>query len=105
MDEIHEKVRAKADVWHERLEAWKASGMSMRSFCRREGIGLNGLRYWKQKLEDDQGRGSLVRVAVKTAELLPTMEVLIRGRFTVRVPAGFRAEELARLIGVLEKLA
>ncbi len=107
MDEIHENGRGgtNAELWRERFQAWKASGLSMRSFCLRENIGINGLRYWRGKLEGGQGRNSLVRVSVKAAELVPTMELVIRGRFTVRVPVGFRAEELAKLVEVLESLA
>ena len=104
MKKIHERVKTKADIWHDRIEAWKSSGLSMRGFCRREGIGLNGLRYWKDKLGGARARSSLVRVPLKPAELRSATEVVIRGRFTLRVPADFRAEELARLIGVLEGL-
>lgn len=87
------------------FEAWKTSGLSVRAFCKREGIGVNGFRYWKEKLEAGGRTGSMVKVPVRLTHLAPSIEVVVSGRFTIRVPEGFRADELTRLIQALEGLS
>ena len=47
----------------------------------------------------------MVKVPLNPVHLLPTTGVVVCGRFTVRVPPGFRAEELTRLIEILEKVS
>ncbi len=65
---------------------------------------MNGFRYWKEKLEAGGKASSMVEVPIKLSHVLPSIEVVVSGRFTVRVPSGFQAEELVRLIEVLEGL-
>lgn len=36
--------------WRERLERWRSSGLSIRAFCRREGIGEPGFYAWRKRL-------------------------------------------------------
>jgi len=98
---------SKRELWERHLEQWRASGLSMRGYCRREGVSFNGLRYWKDKLGGDHRERRAVKVSmpVGTAPgLLRVIEVVVADRFTVRVPDGFEASELGRLIASLEAL-
>ena len=104
MDENDGRDGTNEDQWRARLEAWKTSGLSVRAFCERESISLNTFRYWKDKIESRRKGAAVVKGPVRLAHLLPTIEIVISERFTVRVPAGFRADELVRLIEVLEGL-
>jgi len=93
---------AKAEFWRGELERWRQSGLSARAFCRKEGVGLNSLRYWKAKIENGTNtvRG-LVKVAARVAPA-GRLEVVVSGRYRIRVPEGFDGEELVRLIQTLE---
>ncbi len=86
---------SKRDVWRAHLEAWKASGLSMRGYCRKEGIGVNGLRYWRGKLGASDGNPRVVRLPVRLAPAEPVIEIVMGSRFTIRLPKGFPAEELS----------
>lgn len=52
----------KQQLWQERLEAWRASGESMRSFAERQGWAPRQLVWWKKRLADG---------AAASAPLLP----------------------------------
>ena len=98
---------AKHEWWEHHLEGWRSSGQSMRGYCRRESISFNGLRYWKGKAEERRGGRGAVKLAVSAAPVIGAthlIEVVVAERFTVKVPGGFEASELERLIRSLEAL-
>jgi len=99
-----EDSTAKQDVWGAHLDAWKASGLSMRGYCLKEGIGLNGLRYWRDKVGESESRHKVVKLPVKLGLAEPMIEVVMGDRFTIRLPKGFQTQELKALIEVLERL-
>ena len=35
--------------WEARVKAWKASGLTQKEYCLREGIGFSGMRYWSAR--------------------------------------------------------
>jgi hypothetical protein len=45
-----EQRRLKADVWRERVAKFAASGMTVRAFCAREGIGIWSFNRWRSRL-------------------------------------------------------
>ena len=71
-----EDSTAKQDVWGAHLDAWKASGLSMRGYCLKEGIGLNGLRYWRDKVGESESRHKVVKLPVKLGLAEPMIEVV-----------------------------
>ena len=71
MVETAEGMVSKVDRWRTHLEGLDASGLSMREYCKREGIGLNGLRYWKAKLSERENEPSVVKIAVSLASVPP----------------------------------
>ena len=94
------------------LEAWRASGLSLPTWCREEGIGYERVRRWRNQLPAR-------RVRAQTAALLPVRVLedsplaveasgfsleLPRG-LRVHVPSGFDAASLARLLRVVEASA
>lgn len=98
---------SKRALWEQQIERWGASGLSMRGYCRREGVSLNSLRYWKDKLGGDRRERRAVKLSIPV-DTAPgarrVIEVIVADRFTVRVPDGFEVSELGRLIGSLEAL-
>ncbi len=101
--------------WAKRVARLEKSGVSVRTFAAREGLKPGSLSFWKWKLaQREGGRSGGARVAalrfveLTTAPPVPSaaataFEVLLRSGRTVRVPGGFDAAELARLVGVLEE--
>jgi hypothetical protein len=100
--------------WAQRLEMLQQSGLSVRKFAEREGLKAGSLSFWKWKLEQRGQRQEVPRVTpLRFVELMaeaPTprapatqFEIVLRSGLTVRVPGGFDAAELARLVVVLEE--
>lgn len=89
------------------VDAWRASGEGLAGFARRYGIQPRRVSRWARELEE---RGEPVRFhpvrLVGEAEIgrrseESRIEIELGDGATVRVPAGFAAEDLARVLEVL----
>jgi hypothetical protein len=110
-----DRLAMAADYWTEDearrvLGQLDASGLTAAEFGRRRGIAEKRLRWWRKRLgQRSRSVGealAMVPVRIKLAAGSPTpaaappIEVVV-GDLVVRVPAGFDAETLARIVGVL----
>jgi hypothetical protein len=98
---------SKHEYWEQKLEQWRSSDLSMRAFCRREGISFYGLRYWRDKTQGAQRKRRAVKLSASLGAAVGSsrpIEVVVAERFTVRVPQGFQLSELERIIKSLEAL-
>jgi len=98
-----------AAEWVKRVDRLERSGLTLRAFAEREGLKLGTLSFWKWKLAQARRSGARVSpirfvelTAAPPAATSTWFEVVLPGSRTVRVPIGFDAAELARLVGVLE---
>ena len=89
-----------------RVEAWRASGLSLAAWCRHEGLRYERLRRWRQQLERTRKRRrdpQLLPVQLVEPENSPhALELELPRGLRLRVAAGFDATALARLLGELE---
>ena len=93
------------------LGGWKASGLSARAFGDREGIPASTLYQWSGKRgrrpreSSREDRGEFIEVElpgeVIGSDVAAFRLALGNGR-ELQIPPGFRAEELTRLLSVLE---
>lgn len=117
-------LSAQQSEWLERVERWINSGLGRDAFAARESVEPKRLRWWHWNLRrlgvplaDPPGRSpslaastsalslasSFVRLdAIHAAEPSAPLEVLLGMGRVIRVPVGFDAATLGRLIGVLE---
>lgn len=103
-------MRASRSEWRRRVRRWQAGGLTAREFADRLGVRVNTLRYWKYVFDRERRRpapaslvevtaGPLLSVEDRRVELeLPTGHRL-------RVPSGFDAEALRRLLAMLGETA
>jgi hypothetical protein len=114
------RTRTSRAEWRKRIERWRESGLSAEQFAAELGVNVGTLRHWKYFLakEGNADRGqkrarkqrqpeSFVEIApaavsAKSAFTHEAFELEIAGR-RVRIPSGFEAEALSRLIAVLER--
>jgi hypothetical protein len=101
--------------WRERIAACAASGLTAVRYCRETGIPLARYRWWKGELKR---RGAPAQLPLSFPALFaevrsvprcgavppPSIEIALGGERMVRVPAGFDATTLARVVRVLEGL-
>jgi len=106
--------RRTREFWKKHVEAWRASGESCAGYCRRAGLKPKALSWWKWRLGADGELDDLADEAEPDEDKLPhpfveVMSVAVDDRFvlevgaiTIRVPANFEADALARVLDVLE---
>ncbi|MGH7500216.1 MAG: IS66 family insertion sequence element accessory protein TnpA [Longimicrobiales bacterium] len=91
------------------LEVWQESGETMASFARRHGVQAKRVARWVRRLQESEERarpGFLpVRVARRrdpdSGRVKSGIELVRRG-WRVRIAAGFVAEDLERVLEVVE---
>lgn len=101
----------KERLWSARLEEWKKSGLSQRRYCEERQLSLSTFRWWRSRLREP-GRSagqqtSFVELPVPQASsyeapVSGSPITLAVGTYSLSVPSGFSAAELARLLDVLE---
>ena len=117
------RLMASPSEWAEWVEKWRGSGLSQREFCRRQGLALATFNRKALALVGKSGRCGVPselsgapphwlevrmsglrsgRVGESSGPLGEDFEVLLDGRWRVRLGPQFDAEGLRRLIGVLE---
>ena len=115
---------AREQFWRRTVRRQQRSGLTIRDFCRREGLKDWTFRWWRQELERrDQKADSNQRVdpagtpTVATPAFLPVqivdlesvaprppalIEVMLPSGPTVRVPDGFDPRTLQAVLALLE---
>jgi hypothetical protein len=111
---------ARERSWRRTIREQQRSGLSVRDFCRREGLKDWTFRWWRQELiRRDQASGATprgepagaapaflsVRVIDREAVAprpVPAIEIVLPAGPTVRVPQGFDPRTLGEVLAVLE---
>ena len=102
-----------AAKWARHLKELEQSGLSVRKFAAREGLKAGSLSFWRWKLGGGGRATETQRIAPlkfveltgefpATAPAAKEFEVVLGSGRVVRVPGGFDAGELARLVMALE---
>ena len=102
-----------SDTWRERIAAQRASGQSIRAWCRDNGCREHSFYFWRVRLDLSPGlkrrrRSSLKPIAfTELTALGPAAEPirlrLARGR-ELLLPASMPVEQVAGLVGLIEAL-
>jgi hypothetical protein len=107
-------IRKWADVyWREEdaravVAAWRASGESVSAFARRHGVQARRIGRWKRRLETAaplQFHPVTVTGAVPSSPAAMSIEIELPCGVHIRVPPRFDAEDLRRVVSVLEASA
>jgi transposase len=92
------------------VEAWRSSGQTLSGFAKCQGVEPRRLARWVRRLQG-AGDGSLRFHAVRLVESPAqggggtAIEIQLAGGRRVRVPRGFEAADLRRVLAVLEGAA
>jgi hypothetical protein len=100
--------RRTADEWREIVERWRASGRSKEAYARRLGVSPITLGWWQWKLAGGAPEPTVtpafaeVVVSETAYEPKSSPDLVVEiGDLRVRVPSGFDAGELRRLVSAL----
>lgn len=113
--------RESRETWSKRVERWKDSGLTAKEFAAEVGIKQHSLTWWRWRLASSAEsspkstrkpgrprRSSLATTAPVTFVELPAtgaaepLEVVLPSSLRIRVPAGFDAATLRRLLEALD---
>ncbi len=92
------------------IKAWEGSGSTLLRFARRHGVDPRRLSRWASRLEGSEPaamRFHPVRLAERGEGQRDgrSIEIELGGGRCVRVPCGFEAEDLRRVLAVLQEAA
>jgi hypothetical protein len=96
------------EYWAAHVAAWRLSGMSQVVYSKRRHIAKSSLGYWSWKLKREG------RAAVELVELPPArasvhegarraIELVVDGRYLMRIWAGTASEDIREVITALEQ--
>jgi|SRR5271166_3475780 len=93
--------------WRMVLTRWKRSGLSVRTFCRAEGLHQGTFYWWRRELKRrDQPKPAFLPVRILHERAEPSrggIEVVLANGRLVRVGAGFDPQTLVRVVELLEE--
>ena len=102
------RARESEAVWRARVQRWERSGLGRVEFARLEGVRPTTLGWWRSQIaRRDANRTpavALARVTIVDADEGDAgclLELVVDERHRVRVPVGFHAPTLRRLVEVL----
>jgi len=89
-------------VWQERVEHWRASGLSRRAFALQEGYPIRQVGYWVRRLTRSPAAPALLPVQVTPAPPVPVaISLITESGWTLSLPSGVPASWLAELMRAL----
>ena len=99
--------RSRAEI-AELIGTYRQSGQKQREFCQQRGIGLSTLQnYLRRERSNGQPKQQLLEVEVvpkATAGSSQALEIIAPNGYRIMVVARFAAEDLLRLLRVLEQI-
>jgi transposase len=95
--------------WRMAIETWQSSGLSIRQFCKQEGLSEPQFYVWRKKLadccieptdQDSSGQETFIEVALpKNSD--SAIEVLLTSGNMVRIPCGADSATLSNVMSAL----
>jgi transposase-like protein len=102
---VDEKAIAKNDQWRERIAAQERSGLSVRRFCKEQGIAEHLLFYWRKRLRNQPQpvRFALVERAAASAGTVwePALELVLNTGERLRISSGIGQKTLGTVLAAL----
>ena len=109
MGKVCENDVDQEQFWRMAIETWQASGLSIRQFCKDEGLSEPQFYHWRKKLagcgtqpavQDDPVQPAFIEVAIPKNNDI-AMELLLTSGNMVRIPCGIDTATLSNVMSVL----
>lgn len=94
------------EFWRAQVEAWRASGLSQGEYCLKHRLAKGTLGYWSSRLSKGRTRVSELvevgRAEVKEQRSSRPIELVVEGRYLLRLWPGIDFDHLSEVLSVLE---
>ena len=98
-------IQQRREHWQQLLERWRASGLSQAAFCRRQGISVWKLAWWRKRLKGPGNEAAGLFVPVHVAPTVAShgeLELTLRGGRMLRFGADVPVGNLVEIVSALE---
>lgn len=99
--------------WQMVIETWAGSGLSVRQFCRREGLSEPSFYYWRKKLngnvkpdmiKDQSEAAQFIEVSMPESDQRQShLELVLTSGNSLRINDGVDSKFLCEIISVLQQ--
>ena len=110
MSKDSNKETDQRQFWQMAVEAWQASGLSVRQFCKQEGLSEPSFYGWRKRLKKSSGPKpehrtdcspeSFIQVSLPTASA-PAIELVLSSGHTLRISVGVDRKTLTAILSAL----
>lgn len=107
----HQRDPALEAKWRKALARQSGSGLSVRAFCRREGLHESSFHAWRRTLRQRDGERQASRPAFVAVQVRPAespegrIDIELRGGRTMRLAASVAPDRLAAIVHAIEGTA
>lgn len=95
------------EFWIRHVEGWRASGLTQRLYCRRHRLRKGSLGYWASTLKRPKAVAAQLvevgRAQVKEQRSLSPIELVVEGRYLLRLWPGMEPAHMREVLSVLER--
>lgn len=110
MGKTKESANDQQQFWQMVMDTFKSSGLSVRSFCKQEGLSEPAFYSWRRKLSDSNSKQS-VQEEIKPSAFLEVsipqnssiLELLLSSGNTLRIHPGTDTKTLSDVLSVLRE--
>jgi transposase-like protein len=93
--------------WSQHVAEWRSSGLTQAEYSRRHGITEGSLRRWSSRLKGEAAGADLVEIKSAAAagggSPLRAIELVVQGRYLLRLWPGTDSGHLRQVLSVLEQ--
>jgi hypothetical protein len=91
----------RSQAWTQRIEARRASGLSIRAWCQREGISEASFFYWRKRLSASDQPTQLIALAPSHGVGGPGLEIQTPDGYVIRIGSAAHCQWLPALLMAL----
>ncbi len=104
-------MRHDREYWSRHVVEWRSGGLTQKGYCERHGLIYGTMNYWTRKLRSREAEADSQRMVELGAGGEDTLsgstegaaiELVVAGRYLLRLWPGNEPEHLREVIGVLE---
>lgn len=93
--------------WTKHVEGWRSSGLTQRAYCCRHRLTKGTFGYWASKLSKAASSASALvevgRAEVNDQRQLSPIELIVEGRYLLRLWPGMEPGHMSDVVSVLER--